>query len=234
MSSRRNQKQRTKAKSVALARNNRRNTAGKVLPYQFKNQSLASYQDPIGPPETDVKLQLITAATISGGSQAVVKRWLSNSAYTPEVGGGSGATPGYARWSALYSFYRVVAYSYEITVINNEAFPVLVYVVNTNSDPGTTTNSNLASNPLSQAFALSAKGGQDRHTFRKHVYLSEVVGSNDVEFDDDYRSTITTSPADVCWIGVGVQSINGSNVTNGISCRFELQQYTRFYDRTIQ
>jgi hypothetical protein len=200
----------------------------------MKGTKTSTWRDAIAPPEQDVKLRVISTATISAASPQVTKRWNPNSAYTPETGGGSGSTPGYADWAQLYGYYRVVAYDYKITIMNNEAFPVIVFVVNSNNDPTTTNNSTLASNALSQTYALSAKGGQDRCEFTKHLRVAEVVGSDAVEFDDIYSSLINASPSDITWIGVGVQSIGGANVTNGVSMRVELNQYTRFYDRLLQ
>jgi hypothetical protein len=214
--------------------NGQTSRTSKVLAFQMKGPDATTWRDAISPPEQDVKFKVISTAVISAAAPQVIKRWNPNSAYTPETGGGSGSTPGYADWAALYGYYRVVAYNYKITIMNNEAFPVIVYVVNSNNDPTTSNNSTLASNPLSQTFALSAKGGQDRCEFTKHLRISEVVGSDAVEFDDIYASLINTSPADITWMGIGVQSIGGSNVTNGISVRLELVQYTRFYDRLLQ
>ncbi len=193
-----------------------------------------SWVEAVAPPETTVRLSLTTVGTISGAAAAIVKRWIPNSAYTPEVGGGSAATKGFSNWAGIYAFYRVVSYKYDIFVCNNEAFPVSVYVMNLNDDPGTTANSTTAQNSLSQIRLLSAKGGQDRCRFRGTYTIARVIGSNSAEFDDDYRASVTASPSDVTWLCVGVQSTTGVNVTNGIGYEFNMSQITRFYDRKTQ
>jgi hypothetical protein len=198
------------------------------LPAGFKNLQ------PIMPPKKHVPLRVITTAIISGAAPAVVKRWNPNSAYTPETGGGSGATPGYADITPLYGYYRVAGYSYEITLSNLEGFGVVVYVINSNADPTTSFNSTAASNPKCQSFSLSPKGGMDRHTFRGRFTIAAIVGSPAVKWDDIYSSLINASPADITWLGVGVQSIGGSNVTNGVCVEVKLTQYTIFYDYLLQ
>jgi len=186
------------------------------------------------PPKKHVPLRVITTAIISGASPAVVKRWNPNSAYTPETGGGSGATPGYADLTPLYGYYRVAGYSYQITVSNLEGFGVVVYVINSNADPTTSFNSTSASNPRCQSKSLSPKGGMDRCTFRGTYTIASIVGSPATKWDDLYSALINASPADITWLGVGVQSIGGSNVTNGVCVEVILTQYTIFYDYLLQ
>ncbi len=186
---------------------------------------------PVQTPTRKVLLKVITTATIATASPQVMKRWNPNSAYTPETGGGSGATPGYADWAALYGYYRVVAYSYTFTASNNEAFPVIVYTTNANADPTTSINATVATNRNSFMHHLPPKGGMDTWTFRSPLYtIPYIVGSPAPKFDDLYAATIGANPADVTWMGIGVQSIGGANVTLGISVSVQLNQAVIFYD----
>jgi hypothetical protein len=189
---------------------------------------------PIMPSKKHVPLRVISTAIISGASPSVVKRWNPNSAYTPETGGGSGATPGYADLAQLYGYYRVAGYSYEVTISNLEAFGVVVYCVNSNADPTTSVNSTIASNPKCQSSSLSPKGGFDRHVFRGRFTIESIVGSPAVKWDDLYAALINANPADVTWLGIGVQSIGGANLTNGVCCEVKILQYTIFYDYLLQ
>jgi len=198
------------------------------MPSGFRNLQ------PIMPSKKHVPLRVITTAIISGASPAVIKRWNPNSAYTPETGGGSGATPGYADLIPLYGYYRVAGYSYTATISNLEGFGVIVYALNSNADPTTSFNSTLASNPRCQSKSLSPKGGMDRCTFRGTYTIASIVGSPAPKWDDLYSALINASPADITWLGIGVQSIGGSNVTNGVCVEVELTQYTIFYDYLLQ
>jgi hypothetical protein len=176
-------------------------------------------------------LKVITVATIATAAPQLIKRWNPNSAYTPETGGGSGATPGYADWAALYGYYRVVGYSYQFTASNNETFPVIVYTVNSNNDPTTSQNATLATNRNSFTKQLSAKGGMDSWTFRSPYYsIPYIVGSPSPKFDDLYAALVNASPSDLTWMGIGAQSVGGANITNGISVSVQLNQFVVFYD----
>jgi len=187
------------------------------------------------PVRQHIKLRSISNFTLSGGSPAIVKRWFTNSAWQPEVGGGTGVTPGFPRWSTIYGYYRVMGYQFKVTMMNNEAFSVTCYYINTNADPGTSTNSNLADNRLAADKAINAKGGIDTCTFRSRtISVCQVVGSKSPIYDDTFRGLVTGSPADVTWLGVGVQSISGANLTNGVSCKLELNQFVVFYDPLTQ
>jgi hypothetical protein len=209
-------------KPVSSIRSNRREKGqrGKYGMYQM-----------LQAPVQHVCLKTITTAVASAASPHIIKRWNPNSAYTPETGGGSGATPGYADWAALYGYYRVRAYQVKISISNNEAFPVVAYIVHSNNDPTTTNNSTIASNRNCFVKQLAAKGGIDSWTSESPIYgIDYIVGSKAPAFDDLYSALVNASPSDITWMGVGVQSIGGANVTNGISITVEMKQFVDFYD----
>jgi len=179
-------------------------------------------------------MPVATGVITAGGSEAV-KRFNPNSAYTPETGGASGQTPGYADWTALYGYYRVVAYSYEITISNLETSQaVTCYLINSNNDPSTSVNSNIAANPKTQICELSPKGGQDRKTFRGSFTIQYIVGSPSVKYDDLYSALLNASPSDVTWLGIGAQTIGGGSLALGIAYEMRLTQNTILYDYLLQ
>jgi hypothetical protein len=189
------------------------------------------------PTEMDVQLRFIRKFTNSGASPAVTKRFTPNSIWRPDPSSFAFPAMGFAEWQELYSLYRVVAYHYVIVAVNNEAFPVAVYITNTNSDPSVSQALSEGVNDLSQRRVLSSKGGMDRTTISKGYKVATVVGSNDVEMDDDYRGLMTagseTSPPDLIWLGVGAESITGANITLGVSFVVTLKFTVRLYDRQI-
>jgi len=150
------------------------------------------------------------------------------------VSGSTGVVPGWDDWIRFYGFYRVVAYDYKITVTNNEAFPINMFIINSNNDPGATATSFSSCNALCESAMLAAKGGLDRHTFTGSVRIAQVVGTNAAEYADSYRSLITASPADITWMSLGGQSVSGSNLTLGYNYVTYVTFYVRFYDRLLQ
>jgi hypothetical protein len=193
-----------------------------------------TYTDSIMPTEMDVKLTVVSMFNMGGAVTGITTRYNTNSAFEPLVGGSTGVTPGFAHWSAFYGFYRVIAYEYEITMVNAQAFPVLCSVTNLNNDPTTTPAANITANPLTQHKIVSPVGGLDKVTFRKRLTIAQVAGTNAVEDGDSYRALVNANPADLFWLGVNAQSITGSTLTIGVNCVVYLHQYVRFYDRLQQ
>lgn len=200
----------------------------KAVPTSFRS---------IIPTELDVEFLFIRNFTNSGAAPAVTKRFIPNSIWCPDPVSFAHAATGFTEYQSLFSLYRVVRYHYSIVAVNNEAFPVSVYITNTNADPSVSQALSEAGNDLSQRRVLSAKGGLDKVTIMKGYNVATVVGSNDIEYDDDYRATMSSgseaSPADLIWLGVGCESLSGANITNGVSFILTLKQTTRLYDRQI-
>lgn len=184
-------------------------------------------------PSMGIKFRPIWLGTISGAAISICKRWNTNSIWQPEVSGGTGTTPGYADWASFYGFYRVIGYKYTISFTNKEAFDVGVWVANSSNDPGTTTNSTITSNPLTSWKQLSAKGGMDRCKISGAFSMAHVAGTDAVYTADSFRSLIGANPADVSWLGIGIQSFGG-NLTNGVDVEFQLSQKTIMYDYLLQ
>jgi hypothetical protein len=187
---------------------------------------LKTFTQQIVPPEADVQLQTIDIGTLSGAFSVRTARYNPN-ALTNTV-------PGFSEWGSFYGFYRVIAYDYEVTVTNNEAFPIVAYILNTNNDPGLSATAFTSCNSLSDTYTIAAKGGMDRHVFTGRKMISDVVGTDAVEYADSYRALISGAPADITWLAVGAQSGSGANITLGLNYTTKLTYYVRFYDRLTQ
>lgn len=174
----------------------------------MKSVSTTSGQRPVIPPEMDVMLSFQVNKTITNaaGTTAMV-RYTVNGAYDVDPVLGSTSTPGFAEWATLYTYYRVVKSGYKIEICNNEAFPVRVYSLFQNTDPGTVGNLQFPGNPLAKSFLLSAKGGQDRTVLRDTQQTAVITGARGVEFEDNYRAAVTANPVDLTWMGIGGNSI---------------------------
>lgn len=207
-------------------------TRGALLPLT-RVPALNTFSEPAIPPEMDVQLSYPFIKTLSAAAAAVAARLYTNAAYDVDPTLGSTSTPGFAEWAALYNFYRVVAYSYDITFVNNEAFPIIAWTLSSNTDPGLGATSVSSSNPLGASLVLSAKTGLDKGMIARTHRVSHVIGSDAVEYEDNYRALVSGVPADLAWLGFGIQSISGANVTNGASIFGHLRMFVRFYDRKI-
>jgi hypothetical protein len=216
-----------------VARSNKPHRKGTESIREFIPDMPRTWTSAINKPSSGVTFAPMWLGTISGAAASIVKRFNPNSIWQPETSGGTGATPGYADWAAFYGFYRVIEYHYSISFTNKEAFDVAVWVANSSNDPGTTTNSTIVSNPMTQWKQLSAKGGMDRAKIAHGYKLDIVCGTTSVYTADSFRSLIGANPADVSWLGIGVQSFGG-NLTNGVDVEMKLLQKTIMYDYLLQ
>lgn len=197
----------------------------KKIPTQFPNEMLVTFK-------------YVANFTVSGAGPAVTKRFVSNSVWRPEATSGTSAVP-FLEYQALFAFFRVIKYRYRVTFVNNENFPIDVFVINTNEDPSVSADIKNTAQDLTQNAILSPKGGLDKKTFTKTFTVQRVVGlGRQVRSDDDYRGLMTAgseaNPADVTWLGFGANSGTGANITNGATCFVQLDYITQIYGRQLQ
>jgi hypothetical protein len=205
----------------------------KMTPKSTQVPGTVTLRSPLVAPSTIVPLRIVVEGQLVG-SNAVAIRYNPNDAYTPIVGGSSGTVPSYSTWAALYGFYRVLSYSYSVEMINTEAFPISVYILNQNNDPGTAPNISKSANPLSQRKNLSAQGGMDRVKFRKRVTIPQILGSDSSMVDSDYRALNNASPADVVWLAIGLWTMTNASTTLGVRYQLTLTMRTQWFDRLLQ
>lgn len=185
-------------------------------------------------PETDVILSYqVDKVSVNAAGNDTMVRFAPNSAYDVDPTLGSTATPFFNEYASIYSYYRVIKVTYDVTVVNNEAFPLRCYSMFANTDPGTIGHYALAGNPLVREGVVSAKGGMDRVRLRGSSTVSAVVGTKGVEMEDNFRAAVTASPVDLIWLGFGARS-PGSGVAyylaNGVTVAGCIKMYVRFYD----
>jgi hypothetical protein len=162
-----------------------------------------------------------------------------NDAYDVDPLVGSTETIGFDEYAAIYSYYRVIGYSYEITVVNNTGTgtdsPIMMYVTNTNTRVSTsgsrwdlyTTNPYCQSKLLALPYASGSK-----HTMRGRHTVAQILGSGVVETDDSYRALTTSSPTDLIWLGLAVENPTSSV---GINIVYDMKviMSVRFYGREV-
>jgi hypothetical protein len=174
----------------------------------------------------------------AGVSQAAIEL-KSNDAYDVDPALGSTETYGFDQYAQLYSYYRVISYSYVITVTNNSGLgtdsPIMMYVLNTNTQPSLSgsrydlysTNPHCQSKLLSLPYAAGSN-----HTMRGTHPISRIVGSKVPETDDSYRGLTTGSPSDLTWLSLAIE-----NPTSGVGVNIvydmKLVMNVRFYGREV-
>jgi len=191
-------------------------------------------QTRIAPDELDIKLMYRDFRTLSNGvSPIVAKAYHTNCAYDVDPAVFSTETYGFDEYAALYSYYRVVGYHYEITCINPMDYDVMFYVLNTNIDPTTVgTRFDLYStNPYCKSRLVSFRS-PNKYTFRGSMSIDKITGTRSTAFADSYRALTTGNPTDLTWLTIGGEAI--SPATDVIfSYDLKLTLRVKFYSREV-
>lgn len=191
----------------------------------------------IAPDELDVKLMYRRTEPLSNGSGgSASKGFHSNGAYDVDPSLSSTETYGFDEYAALYTYYRVIGYSYEATFVNQasveDAKPMMAYVLNTNVDPSISGNSYGAysTNPHCRSKLISYLS-PNMHTFRGSHTIAQITGTSACETADSFRALVSTIPSDLTWFTIAVESIGGATVTSTVDVK--LIMHVRFYSRDV-
>ncbi len=204
---------------------------GQLAPIAHKVQR-ANYKYHGVSPEHDQNLLMTNVFTFGNATSTQTFRTAVNS-YVPISGENC---PGeYVNWARMYDFYRVSRFRLSMTISNNEAFPVAAVLFTSNEDPGSTFALNDASDmPFARKVLLAAKGsGKDTRKMTISQSVGTLVGSIAPESADSYRAIINTSPADVVWGCLTLETATGAAMVTGVSIMYELEQTFRFYNADL-
>jgi hypothetical protein len=159
-------------------------------------------------------------------------RYRLNSVFDPDPLLGSGAISGFAEWAGIYTHYRVLSYTYDFSVANNETFPLMVVAAPTLPDIGSNTSNldQLPEVPYGRKSLLSAKGGQDRTRIRGHISIAKLEGSMEPLTDSSFSSQVTTNPVMLRFMNFG---FTGGSVplVNGVLVSVRMKFRTQFFAR---
>jgi len=129
----------------------------------------------------------------------------------------------------LYSYYKVESYSGSIELSNTTTVPLFAYFLHQVSDPGTSiaTYQVRSGNRFCTSKTLTpvgASGSLFTHNFSHTTYeiAKDVHTKTDRDYQGDFVLGSQTNPADLNWLGFGIQSYNNSTNT-GVSYKLLLR-----------
>lgn len=188
----------------------------------------------ISPDELDVRLMFRKTGYVNNaGANLSTQEFIANGAYDVDPTIGSTETYGFDQYAALYSYYRVVDYDYNVTITNQGNDPIMAYVLNTNTSPASSgTRWDLYStNPYCRSKLVSA-WAPATCTLKGKIQISRLLGSRVVETDDAYRAVTTANPTDLVFCSLGAESISAS--AGIFYCYdFKIIMHVRFYGREV-
>jgi hypothetical protein len=168
-------------------------------------------------------------------SPSVAVRWYTDGLYDVDPTLGSTNIPGFAEWSAMYSYNRVRGYRVHFMVANLEAFPLSIYLTHTNTDPGTTglNSAAQAQNRYGQTYLMASSNAQPAKKLAKTLSISQVLGDRLARTDQNFVGTATANPVDLTYVGVGASSPTAANLTNGFVIDGYIEFLAEFFDAKI-
>lgn len=115
---------------------------------------------------------------------------------------------------------------------NLEVFPISVYFVHMNTDPGTggVNFVNYANGPYGRQIQLASSNAQKSGTTTMSHSIRQIVGDQTTMTDTVYQGTSASNPTDLTYFGVGLQSAL-TNLTNGVWISGHIEFTVDFYDR---
>lgn len=170
----------------------------------------------------------------NAGNGFATQRWHTNCPYDVDPIFGSTTSVGYAEMSALFDFVHGIEYKVRLRACNSESFPVGLYTIESTEDPGTSGTLSIIAggNPLGRVYQLGPSTGMARQVINIRRRISEVTGTILSETADSFRSTVTSTPADKTWIGLGIEAYTPNVLTTaGVSYELALTMGLRFSGR---
>lgn len=218
------------SRKAQARRKKTRQPRSRAMPQKTKHSGV-QHRTLITSDETDVRLRFRNTNSISGAGPLYVKAFTPNAAYDVDPALGSTETYGFDEYAALYSYYRVVSYSYTLRAAANAstAGSVNVYVLNTNTQISGSRFDLYSTNPYCTTKFMTAYGNGSSIVIKGRHTVSQIVGSRAPETEDNYRALTTSVPADLTWLTIAFESLSGSNVA--VDYILDVTMTVRFYGR---
>lgn len=172
-----------------------------------------------------------TTLNQTGLSYATI-RFRASSSYDIDPVLGSTAMPGFNELAGLYGKYRVIKCGIKVHFSNLDKFPINVYIWPSNFDLGANyvfLASAIAS-PFAKHSVISAKAGNDSKILSHSLKTSDIFGTDEVLYDDDYSAQITTNPNNNWYWNVGIWSPVAALEAGVMTC-IEIDQQVQFTER---
>lgn len=156
----------------------------------------------------------------------------------PTIGGTS--IPGFNELAGLYGRYRMVAFSADVTAVNDENFPINVMVFPSNFDLGSNYSQvqSMVGNSLAKIRYLSPRGGMDRSTIHTPWWsANRIVGSDAPMVDTDFSASVSGNPVNNTYLNIGIWTGNSTALVNGVGLKvvitIQIKYYEQFHNVTL-
>jgi hypothetical protein len=148
------------------------------------------------------------------------------------------AMPLFTEWIAIFEKCRILKCMYEITLVNNETFPVLGSISWLTSDPGSNSQTALqiieiSGSRFAKNFCLGQTSGQNRMTLKMTTNMIDVYGDPAYLYEDLACCSVSNNPAVMNFLNIGATTSGGGNFTTGLTAMIRLKFLCEFTRPTI-
>ncbi len=166
------------------------------------------------------------------GFATVAKRWNTNAAFDVDPALGGLAMNGFNTWSTFYSFNKVLSYKVDMDICNVEPYPMNLYFVHTNIDPGTSPASYpvWSTNAYGSKKMIGAGNGSGNYHYQRTHSIKQIVGDQLSRTSERYVGSSSANPADVTYFGIMSEDIIAA-APGGIMYNLVLTLTVKFFDR---
>jgi len=207
-----------------------------------KANSVSLHRDAIMPFSIMREISYVdsTVARNNPGNSYLVTGIRINDPYDPDPAILSGSISGFKELMQFYNNYRVVSNTVDVTIANQESFPLIWGLVFSQTNILSLISTSAAAlNVLENGYStgartISGKGGLDRDTQVCKIPLKDLVGNAQLySGDTQYTGTVTSSPAISLWCFLIVVSGSGAALTNGFVFNSKYTYNTKFFNRIL-
>lgn len=150
------------------------------------------------------------------GNQFIYWRVRMGDVFDPDPLVLSGSISGFTQISAIFRRFIVTEYSLQLTIVNNEAFPVVISLAPSLVDLATVITSgasaiNLAEYPMGKRLLLGSNGSMNRATVRISIRLPAFTGQRGAYMSSLLYSGVGASPSTQTFFNIAASS--ASNFT---------------------
>lgn len=184
------------------------------------------------PEKMDTTLSWVLGGNLkdAAATEATV-RWMTNSAYSPDLVTPTNKANGFTQFAAMYHTYRVIGYKYDIEMTNPGAIGLSFLNRHTNLDPGVGVGQFVYAGEEFSKTEKIHSGPLSRH-FRGYHNIADIVG-RDIEKSDLFAADVTTaSPGDITFMSLTVKAADGASLlASGVDYIVRLDMRVRFFER---
>jgi len=205
------------------ATNNRKKRNGRKKPANSRGQR-SEHPGLVMPPRHLATFKYVDSSYVRNnpGNNYLVYSFRINDLYDPDPLILSGSISGFKEMMQFYAYYRVIKFSANINISNNEVFDLLYGAVFSQTNlTGVISSRDDAINALENnyckgPFLLSEKGGMDRGTMVLRINPANLLGVPRQYFGtNDYAGSGLATPPIPLWLNFIVCTPTGAAMANG-------------------